>query len=235
MTVLTDPQGATFVASRYVPENRDLRSPGGRPRRSRLGLVGGSVAVRQRTEGPAPQGLLSGRSSRERRRSFGWCGQSMRSVEGEHRWEDDNDRGGQQGESGKVGGLPALEPVERAAPGEESGRWPGGTGQVARRTRLRPSAAVRFGVNPRSPTRVIMEPSTMRSSTRALTTATSWMPSIHSGDVDGSRADIPYRTSPGTTSRRASKVLRLAIRRAAEARSRRRRRRRRPASLRTAA
>jgi uncharacterized protein len=26
MTVLTDPQGATFVASKYVPENRDLPS-----------------------------------------------------------------------------------------------------------------------------------------------------------------------------------------------------------------
>jgi predicted enzyme related to lactoylglutathione lyase len=27
MTVLADPQGATFVASKFVPENRDLASP----------------------------------------------------------------------------------------------------------------------------------------------------------------------------------------------------------------
>ena len=35
-----------------------------------------------------------------------------RSVKGEQRREDDHDRGGPQGEDGKVGGLPALEPVE---------------------------------------------------------------------------------------------------------------------------
>ena len=49
------------------------------------------------------------------------------------------------------------------------------------RTRLSPSAAVRFGVNPRSPIRATIAPSTIRSSTSALTTATSWMPSIQSG------------------------------------------------------
>ena len=38
-----------------------------------------------------------------------------RSVEAEQRREDDHDRGGPQGEDGKVGRLPALEPVERAA------------------------------------------------------------------------------------------------------------------------
>ena len=48
---------------------------------------------------------------------------------------------------------------------------------------MRPSAAVRFGVNPRSPIRAIIAPSTITSSTRALTTATNWMPSIQSGDV----------------------------------------------------
>jgi hypothetical protein len=26
MTVITDPQGATFIASQFVPENRDLAS-----------------------------------------------------------------------------------------------------------------------------------------------------------------------------------------------------------------
>ena len=45
----------------------------------------------------------------------GWCGRSMRSVKGEHRREDDHDRGGPEGEDGKVGGLPALEPVESRA------------------------------------------------------------------------------------------------------------------------
>ena len=39
--------------------------------------------------------------------------------------------------------------------------------------------------------RQIIEPSTITSRTRALTTATSWMPSIQPGSVDGSRADIP--------------------------------------------
>ena len=27
MTVITDPQGATFIASKFVPENSDLASP----------------------------------------------------------------------------------------------------------------------------------------------------------------------------------------------------------------
>ena len=45
----------------------------------------------------------------------------LRSVEGEQRWEDDNDRGGPEGEDGKVGRLPSLEPVEPAASCEESG------------------------------------------------------------------------------------------------------------------
>ena len=79
--------------------------------------------------------------------------------------------------------------------------------RFTRRTRLRPSAAVWFGVNPRSPIRAIIEPSTITSSTRALTTATSWMRSIQFGDVDGSRADIPYRTSARTTTSSASKTL----------------------------
>jgi hypothetical protein len=46
---------------------------------------------------------------------------SMGSGKGEQWWEDDHDRGGPQGEDRKVGGLPALEPVERAASCEESG------------------------------------------------------------------------------------------------------------------
>jgi hypothetical protein len=29
VTVLTDPQGATFIASKFVPENRDLASQTG--------------------------------------------------------------------------------------------------------------------------------------------------------------------------------------------------------------
>mgnify|MGYP006201421663 CR=1 FL=1 len=41
----------------------------------------------------------------------------------------------------------------------------------------------------------------------ATATATSWMRSIQSGDVDGSRADIPYRTSARTTTSSASKTL----------------------------
>ena len=28
MTVLTDPQGASFIASKYVPENKDLEPDG---------------------------------------------------------------------------------------------------------------------------------------------------------------------------------------------------------------
>jgi hypothetical protein len=28
MTVIADPQGATFIASKFVPENRDLASAG---------------------------------------------------------------------------------------------------------------------------------------------------------------------------------------------------------------
>ena len=59
------------------------------------------------------------------------------------------------------------------------------------RTRLSPSAAVRFGVNPRSPIRATIVPSTITSSTSALTTATSWMRSIQFGRADGSRADMP--------------------------------------------
>jgi hypothetical protein len=55
---------------------------------------------------------------------------SRRSGKGEHWWEDDHDRGGPQGEGGKVGGLPALEPVERAVSCEESGGEQGGPGQV---------------------------------------------------------------------------------------------------------
>jgi hypothetical protein len=31
MTVLADPQGATFIASRFTPENRDLGSSGAAP------------------------------------------------------------------------------------------------------------------------------------------------------------------------------------------------------------
>ena len=125
------PAGRDVRREQVRAREQGRRSPGGRPRRSRLGVaVGGSVAVRQEQKALLRRAFSVDGNSRERRRSFGWCGQSMRSVEGEHRWEDDNDRGGQQGESGKVGGLPALEPVERAAPGEESGRWPGGTGQV---------------------------------------------------------------------------------------------------------
>ena len=98
MTVLTDLQGATFVASKYVPENRTSvarRAPTSEPPRE---------AGRRLRGGPPTNSALLRRafsvdgSSRERGRSFGWCGQSMRSVEGEHRWEDDNDRGGQQGE-----------------------------------------------------------------------------------------------------------------------------------------
>jgi hypothetical protein len=27
MTVITDPQGATFTASKFVPENKDLEQP----------------------------------------------------------------------------------------------------------------------------------------------------------------------------------------------------------------
>lgn len=54
----------------------------------------------------------------------------MRSVEGEQWWEDDDDRGGPQGKDGKIGGLPALEPVEPAASCEESGGEPGGARQV---------------------------------------------------------------------------------------------------------
>ena len=45
----------------------------------------------------------------------------IRLVEGEQWREDDHDRGGPQGEDRQVGGLPALEPVERAASCEESG------------------------------------------------------------------------------------------------------------------
>ena len=52
---------------------------------------------------------------------------------------------------------------------------------------MRPTAAVRFGVNPRSPIRAIIAPSTITSRTRALTTATSWTRSIQPGDSDGSR------------------------------------------------
>ncbi len=29
MTVIADPQGATFIASQFVPENRDLAAPTG--------------------------------------------------------------------------------------------------------------------------------------------------------------------------------------------------------------
>src|SRR5918995_4353522 len=54
----------------------------------------------------------------------------MRSGKGEQWWEDDHDGGGPQGEDGKVGGLPALEPVEPAASCEESGGEQGGPGQV---------------------------------------------------------------------------------------------------------
>ena len=46
---------------------------------------------------------------------------STRSGKGEQWWEDDHHRGGPQGEDGKVGRLPALEPVGRAASCEESG------------------------------------------------------------------------------------------------------------------
>ena len=49
-------------------------------------------------------------------------GVSVRSVKGECRREDDHDGGGPQGEDGEVGGLPALEPVERATSREEPGR-----------------------------------------------------------------------------------------------------------------
>lgn len=28
MTVITDPQGATFIASQFAPENRELEAPG---------------------------------------------------------------------------------------------------------------------------------------------------------------------------------------------------------------
>ena len=71
-------------------------------------------------DGPAVRGSRSNRrsSSHQPRRNP----ESTRSVKGEHRREDDHDRGGPQGEDGKVGGLPALEPVERAASCEESGR-----------------------------------------------------------------------------------------------------------------
>ena len=55
--------------------------------------------------------------------------------------------------------------------------------------------------------RAIIVPSTIRSRTSALTTATNWIPSIHPGDdVDASRADIPYRTSARTTTSSASKT-----------------------------
>ena len=52
------------------------------------------------------------------------------SVEGEQRWEEDDDRGGPEGEDRQVGGLPTLEPVEPGAAREEAGGEPRGPDQV---------------------------------------------------------------------------------------------------------
>jgi hypothetical protein len=68
--------------------------------------------------------------------------------------------------------------VERAASVRKRTDSNAAPARFTSRTRLRPSAAVRFGVNPRSPIRAIIEPSTIASSTRALATATSWIRSI---------------------------------------------------------
>jgi hypothetical protein len=59
--------------------------------------------------------------ARARASPSNWVIRSMRSGKGEQWWEDDHDCGGPQGEDRKVGGLPALEPVEPAASCEESG------------------------------------------------------------------------------------------------------------------
>jgi hypothetical protein len=130
-----------------------------------------------------------------------------RSVEGEQRREDDHDRGRPQGEDGQVGGLPALEPVEPAASSEESGGEPGGPGQVREEDEVEAERCRSVRGEARSPIRAIIAPSTIKSSTRALTTATSWIRSIQPSDSEGSRADIPYRTRARTTTSRAPKTL----------------------------
>ena len=105
-----------------------------------------------------------------------------RSGEAEHRRHDDHDHRSPQGEDREVARLPPFvtnRADSKAAPA-----------RLTRRTTLSPSAAVRFGLNPRSPIRATIEPSTITSSTSALATPTSWIRSNQFGVVDGSRADI---------------------------------------------
>ena len=84
-------------------------------RRSRLVVIGRGVEREQLARRCAlrPRGArLAGRRDRDRK--------SMGSVKGEQWWEDHHDRCCPEGEDGKVGRLPSLEPMQRAASGEES-------------------------------------------------------------------------------------------------------------------
>jgi hypothetical protein len=124
-------RGSGFVAAHRADRGADDARPGGDspPRiHARYPMVGPDLAHvpshavrhdRQPASRPATEAarpILPGPSPAP---SVAVAGH--RSLEREQWREDDRDRGGPQGEDRKVGGLPALEPVERAASREEAG------------------------------------------------------------------------------------------------------------------
>ena len=133
-------------------------------------------------------------ATRARRDRTGRARLSMRSVEGEQRREDDHDRGGPEGEdrqvgrsaSARAGGACCAASRNRADSHAVPARF-------TSRTRLRPSAAVRFGGEPE-----LADPSDHRAEHHHVE---------HEGADDGDQLDAvhPVRrraTGPARTSRR---------------------------------